>query len=107
MRTKRPRKKLKTGKIYLLDRRQKSLLVYKTIKSRQDTANVSNGNSHLFKIRPAPDLNTIIPLKEEVFFGKEYVKIIASNKNEMIIGYILFKDFKLAIRGKLLYVNED
>lgn len=103
-RRKKLKKKLQIGVIYFLDRRIKSFKALKTVPSRQTSLNYSNGNVSVFNINGAPENNIVMVVAHDRFFGKEYSKIIASNKSDVVIGYILISDLQKIIKGKLKWV---
>lgn len=93
--------------IYFVDRRFNSFTIFKRIKSRQTSANLQKTNVKYFHIPPEPESTTLMVSSHEIFFGKDYVKILAANTKDVAIGYIILDDFLKLIKGYPKWINQQ
>lgn len=102
-RRKKQTKELVVGTVYVIDRRISSFVLFRRIISRQHSKNLSEEhNAVMFTILPAPDINTILVTKHTKLFGKDYAKVIVSNKRQGTeIGYLSLVELKRLSRGRL------
>jgi hypothetical protein len=106
-RRRKPVKKLQIGTVYFVDRRFYSFTLFEKIKSRQTSANLKKENVKCYLIPIEPEQTTFMVLSHETFFGKEYVKVLATNTKDVAIGYITLKEFLHLIKGSPKWINQQ
>jgi len=99
-RRRNPIKRLQEGCLYFVDRRHDYFPIYRKIISRQESKNLGASNKSYFPIKDSPTVTTVMVTGHEVFFGREYVKVLAANSTQdTSIGYMELKEFLRVITG--------
>lgn len=98
-------RKLKAGEVYRVDRRYNQFEMYRKIYSRQHSRNEFMENIIFFDIMPTPTDTTIMVLDHSKLFGRDYVKVMASNsEGKFEMGYMPLFEFLTMVRGEPTWV---